>query len=157
MTHKVAGLPICVWCKHFDVPNFDVWLDRHQSRYKCTAFPDDIPHEIVYWMYDHSHPYPGDQGITFEVREDGERVPRTAHSPYLTNEEMVYPKLQKLKRDRRHGVALPPLTPEEAEEPEEDFYKLVAKRRALEARRRRKHLVARPFKRIMKYLKLGRE
>lgn len=40
----------------------------------CDAFPDKIPQEIFDGSFDHSKPYPGDGGITFDVL-DGELTP----------------------------------------------------------------------------------
>lgn len=40
----------------------------------CDAFPDKIPQEIINGTIDHTKPYPGDGGITFEVL-DGELTP----------------------------------------------------------------------------------
>lgn len=44
--------PVCFTCDHY-------WFDKEL---KCDAFPEGIP-EGVY--YDHSKPFPGDNGIRF--------------------------------------------------------------------------------------------
>lgn len=55
-------LSLCAYC-------------RHKQRYEngvtpCTAYPDGIPSEILASKVDHVAPYPGDQGIQFELRPD---------------------------------------------------------------------------------------
>lgn len=54
----------CLMCKHFD------------GDMKCEAFPKEIPQEIFNGEYDHSKPYPGDNGIRFEeITEKTPSVP----------------------------------------------------------------------------------
>lgn len=64
MTQPRLGL--CVWCKH-----------AHNDNKPCDAFPDGIPIEIQQsntktgkMPYDHRKPYPGDNGIRFEIRDE---------------------------------------------------------------------------------------
>ena len=64
MTQPRFGL--CVWCKH-----------AHNDNRTCDAFPDGIPDEIKYSdvdrnlaPFDHRKPYPGDNGIRFEIRDE---------------------------------------------------------------------------------------
>lgn len=40
----------------------------------CDAFPERVPREIYTGQFDHREPYPGDNGIRFELREGGESV-----------------------------------------------------------------------------------
>ena len=39
---------------------------RYINKGRCYAFPNGIPEEILTGEFDHSKPYPGDNGIRFE-------------------------------------------------------------------------------------------
>ena len=50
--------PICNRCRHC------------RGYGKCAAFPDRIPDAILNGEHDHREPYPGDNGIRFEPRDE---------------------------------------------------------------------------------------
>lgn len=50
--------PKCSFCRH-----------KVDGAAKCSAFPDLIPEEIRNGEHNHSKPYPGDNGIRFELKE----------------------------------------------------------------------------------------
>lgn len=50
--------PMCVACEH---------LHRSADNRTCNAFPEGIPEEIWVNQHDHHKPYPGDQGVRFEL------------------------------------------------------------------------------------------
>jgi len=54
--------PICTLCKHFREVSF--------AQATCDAYPDGIPSAILSWEHDHRVPFPNDQGIHFEPRDD---------------------------------------------------------------------------------------
>jgi len=50
--------PMCMSCTH---------LNRTANDKSCKAFPEGIPEEILTNQHDHHEPYPGDQGVRFEL------------------------------------------------------------------------------------------
>lgn len=54
--------PYCRFCKHFDMEA----KFKHPNVYKCMAFPNKIPEEILDLSFDHREPYPGDHEFRFE-------------------------------------------------------------------------------------------
>jgi hypothetical protein len=36
----------------------------------CAAYPHGIPHAIITGGFDHTHPFPGDNGLRFAWRDD---------------------------------------------------------------------------------------
>ena len=57
-TGEQIGIVQCEKCKHGRVPG------------KCDAFPDGVPLEIAAGEHDHRVPFPGDNGIRFEAKEE---------------------------------------------------------------------------------------
>jgi hypothetical protein len=57
--------PLCWDCKHFQGDSDPGAL----SPYKCAAFPEGIPTNILVLNPDHREPFPGDHGIQFEPKE----------------------------------------------------------------------------------------
>lgn len=58
----------CLHCRHFNFLEPD---DEEQAP-SCAAFPLGIPDEIIRQGFDHRHEYPGDDGIRFELDDDGD-------------------------------------------------------------------------------------
>ena len=53
----------------------------------CAAFPERVPREIYTGKFDHRNPFPGDNGIHFELREGGERVLRSYENSLRRRQE----------------------------------------------------------------------
>mgnify|MGYP001575305508 CR=1 FL=1 len=57
----IGPAPICLDCKH---------LRESKVGILCDAFPDGIPKPIILTEVEHRQPYPGDQGIQYEPKEE---------------------------------------------------------------------------------------
>ena len=52
--------PDCMDCQH---------LIEKLGPFRCKAFPEKIPDDILMDGYDHTKVYPGDKGIRFEKKD----------------------------------------------------------------------------------------
>ncbi|HEU4322851.1 MAG TPA: hypothetical protein VFS21_06840 [Roseiflexaceae bacterium] len=59
---RIRRHAMCWWCQHFIVT--PTKLGFHFS---CVAFPDEVPDAIYDGEFDHREPFPGDNGIRFEL------------------------------------------------------------------------------------------
>ena len=83
----------CSWCKHELPPR------EGKREHRCLAFPEGIPCELSDNQHIHTEPYPGDNGILFELREGAD--PGT-HMPFRTYSEIassIYKAIEEAGRD----------------------------------------------------------
>jgi len=117
MTQRMT-MPICWWCKHFNV------ADNRKDPLirRCTAFPKEIPTEILTSAYDHRYAFPNDQGIQFEVNDNENEivqwVKRSPIKPYRLLEIMLYG----LEEARRNEIDNPVSGEEQHRESFMDIY-----------------------------------
>ena len=64
---KEREAPICINCKHL--------IQTEGWTWKCAAFPDAIPEEIVNNIADHRQPFEGDNNIRYLAVIDGMPMP----------------------------------------------------------------------------------
>jgi len=54
----IGDEPICIKCTRYH--------KNDNSDFKCDAYPDGIPFEIIMGDVDHHEPYKGDHGLQFK-------------------------------------------------------------------------------------------
>jgi hypothetical protein len=52
--------PLCHYCAH----------RSQEEPWRCTAYPEEIPQEVLWMNVDHRVPYVDDRGIQFSLRTD---------------------------------------------------------------------------------------
>lgn len=64
---SIGPSPLCFDCAHMISLGED-------GTFRCEAFPQRIPHAILVWVHDHHETFPGDNGVTFEPKDDAARA-----------------------------------------------------------------------------------
>jgi len=99
-------IPLCWWCRHFDTAAYE-----NEYAYRCAAFPQRIPAEIINIEYDHRAPHPDDDGTQFEQAEMEALLARTqfhASTPEAIRMHLVDAQFL-LEMGRMRGGIQPPL------------------------------------------------
>lgn len=60
--------------QHFDTPipiseQCMNCIHQNKDKFSCSAYPEEIPAEIIMGEFDHTKPFPGDNGIMFVPRD----------------------------------------------------------------------------------------
>lgn len=67
-------MDICLSCKRYRGTRYVEDIEGVEGNYVnyCDAFPEEIPEEILLGDHDHRSPYPGDNGMRFRAKPEGE-------------------------------------------------------------------------------------
>ena len=57
---SIGMAPLCLFCSRYRYGS-DTWT--------CDAFPVEIPFDIIENGFDHRRPYPGDNGVLFDMSD----------------------------------------------------------------------------------------
>lgn len=57
MTTRIA--PQCLYCRRY-------YMGDNRMGFRCEAFPNGIPEDILWWQVDHQQSVDGDRGLRFD-------------------------------------------------------------------------------------------